>query len=414
MPQDGLDRARAGALLTAAGLDALVVCEPEAFRYVTGCDIGVAGLFRRAGAGFAVLPADPALPVGAVVGDLYAADFAVRSTNLEWRSHPLWIETGEYGPGGEPVEQTISRRWAASRGGDFARPAIFDMARALAALHDLLASRRLAAGRLGFDFDFVSVNDGAAIRRGLSQAEVRDGSDVLRRLRMVKTPAEIAKLRLGAQLARSGLKKLTETVAAGQGAEDLRRAFRAGVAEAAEARAVPVPPSWEYISIGPDPWRPGGRVGEGAVIKADVGCVIEGYSSDTSRDYVFGEPSAAQARLHAILERAFDLGLAHIAPGRPLAGVHRAVTQALREAGLAGFSRGHFGHGLGQSLFSEQWPFIAADADVCFEPNMVVAFEVPIYVSGLGGFNIEDQLLVTEAGFEDMVDLPRELRSIGK
>jgi len=57
-----LDRDRASRLMAAAGIDALVISEPEVFSYATGVSPGVPALFRRAGAAFAVFPADPAAP----------------------------------------------------------------------------------------------------------------------------------------------------------------------------------------------------------------------------------------------------------------------------------------------------------------------------------------------------------------
>jgi hypothetical protein len=62
-----IDRARAARLMQAAGLDALVLVAPESFRWATGAPAGVAANWRRLGAAIAVVPADPARPVGAVV-----------------------------------------------------------------------------------------------------------------------------------------------------------------------------------------------------------------------------------------------------------------------------------------------------------------------------------------------------------
>ncbi len=53
--------------------------------------------------------------------------------------------------------------------------------------------------------------------------------------------------------------------------------------------------------------------------------------------------------------------------------------------------------------------FIASDSDAVAEPGMVLAVESPHYVDGLGGFIIEDQVLVTSDGYELMTHSPREL-----
>ena len=405
-----VDRARAARLISAAGLDALVIAEPEGFTYVTGLSQGVAGLFRRAGAGFAVLPADPQMPLGAVIGDLYAD--AARETVPDVRSHPLWIETADGGGlgGAGPIEARIAEGWRRSgRPPGFARPATFDLRLAVQALVELLAARGLAGARLGLDLDYAAASDAALIADALPGARVTNGSPVLDRIRMVKTHVEIERLTLGVALAEAGLRHMTGGVAEGQAPADLQALYRRGVAAEAGRRAVPVPPSWDYIAVGPDPWRPDGRVAPGTIIKADVGCVVGGYSSDTSRNHVFQAPTLDQTRLHRILEDAFAEGLRHIRPGVPLRAVHRATTRALVEAGLTGFSRGHFGHGLGHSFFSEQWPFIAAGEETPIEPGMMLAFEVPIYVTGVGAFNLEDQVLVTAQGHRCLNSLPRHL-----
>jgi len=58
-------------------------------------------------------------------------------------------------------------------------------------------------------------------------------------------------------------------------------------------------------------------------------------------------------------------------------------------------------------------PFIAADAEVPLEPNMVLAYEIPFYINGVGAFNLEDQILITERGHESMNHLPRGLVQVG-
>ena len=102
-----------------------------------------------------------------------------------------------------------------------------------------------------------------------------------------------------------------------------------------------------------------------------------------------------------------------IGPGVRLADIHRAVSQSMWNAGFTTYNRGHFGHGVGASIWSEEWPFISADATAAAEPGMVLAYETPYYIDGLGGFIIEDQVLITETGIEVMAPTPRDLIEIG-
>ena len=410
-----LSRERAARLMEAAGLDALIVAEPEGFQYATGAGQGVAGLFRRAGAGFAVVPADPALPVGAVLTDAAADAFRAVSPIADLRTHPSWIEAAdvrELADSELSAAAMANAAWAARPAG-FTRPATFELSAAIACLLDLLTARRLQHARLGFDLDYIAANDARAIAAGLDGAQALDGSPALDRLRMVKAPGEIDRLRRGCELGEAGVAALAAGARAGHTWTDLRDLFRAGVAAEAARRCVPPPDAtYEYIAIGPRPWIPG-AVAPGAIVKVDVVCVVDGYASDTSRNFVFGPASPRQRDLHRALEAAFAAGEPLLQPGAALRDIHAAVIASMRRSGFTGYRRGHFGHGLGHSLFSEQWPFIAADAEVELEANMMMAFETPIYLDGVGAFNLEDQVLITRDGHAPINRLPRTLVEIG-
>jgi Xaa-Pro aminopeptidase len=410
-----LNRQRAARLLDAAGLDALVIAEPEGFLYATGAGQGVAALFRRAGAGFALIPANPSVAAAAIVTDAAEAAFRATSPISDVRTHPAWIETADLRSqlaDDLPIETMVRAAWAGRPSG-FARPATFDLAAAVAALRDQLDARHLRRARLGFDLDYIAASDLTVIAAGLDGARIGDGSSVLDRLRMVKTPAEIERLRYGAELGEAGVAALAAGARAGQGVTELRDLFRAGVsAEAARRGAAAPDTTFEYIAVGPRPWQPG-PVAPGAVIKVDVVCAVDGYMSDTSRNFVCGAATSRQRALHRALEDAFDAGAALIRPGTALRAVHAAATASLHAAGFVGYSRGHFGHGLGHALFSEQWPFIAADATVAFEPDMMMAFEIPLYLDGVGAFNLEDQVLLTADGHTPINRLARGLVEIG-
>jgi Xaa-Pro aminopeptidase len=170
--------------------------------------------------------------------------------------------------------------------------------------------------------------------------------------------------------------------------------------------------AWEYISVGPDPWGGNAAARVGDLIKVDVGCLVEGYTSDSARTFVLGAPDALKTRLYDALLSGFHAGAALLRPGMRLADIHRATRDAIRAEGFPEYTRGHFGHGLGAGLGSEEWPFISADADVVLEPGMVMAFECPWYINGLGGMIVENQLLITQTGHEMMNTLPLELTEI--
>lgn len=393
-----LDRHRASRLLTEAGLDALVLSQPETIQYAAGAFPGVATNWRRAGAAFVLVPADPSAKLAAIVGDLQAKSFAAQSGIADVRSHRIWVESGAFPDSDAPRRSP--------------RPAQYDFGTTLGLLRDLLTERGLLHARIGLELGFVSAADYPAF--DTIAVAWQDATRLVERLRAVKAPGEIAHLRRAAEYARSGLLSLTAEIASGMDAVRMTDIWRAGALAEAIRRGDPPPQSsWAYIAVAGDGFAPGGPAQSGDLIKLDVGCVVSGYSSDGGRTAVLGTPAPEAVRIYDALRHAFDAGAALLKPGARLSDIYRATATSMWEQGFETYNRGHFGHGVGASVWSEEWPFIAASSDAVLEPNMVLAFETPWYVDGLGGFIIEDQVLITDAGVEVMAPLPRDLIRIG-
>jgi Xaa-Pro dipeptidase len=410
-----LDRTRASQLMQAAGIDALLLLSPESFTYATGAPAGVATMWRRAGAVAAIVPADPALNDAAVVTDLFEAAFRTSSAIADIRINPIWVETGDIrGMEARPPEELIKAAWERqARPAGFQRPETFDASMGFQLASELLAGRHLANGRIGIEFDGLSVTDFKLLSATLPLAELVDASDLVRRLKMIKSPTEIDHLRTAVELAEAGIVALRETIAVGISRDELASTWEKGArAEAALRNVQNLTGVWEYVSVGENPWTKGGIIAHGDLIKVDVGCLISGYTSDTGRTFVCGTPSALQASLFAALQTAYDAGLPLLKPGIAMSEVHRVTTEAMGKAGFPGYTRGHFGHGLGAGLGSEEWPFLSRQSDVIIEPGMVLAFETPWYVDGAGGMIIENQLLITADGHEIMNRLPSGLISL--
>src|SRR5690606_18267515 len=106
------------------------------------------------------------------------------------------------------------------------------------------------------------------------------------------------------------------------------------------------------------------------------GVIIEGYSSDVARTWVHGEPSVAQSTVYDALRTTYDACLPMLKPGTPICDIHAKATKLMHGKGFSKYVRGHYGHGLGASVFFEEWPFISRDETMVLEENMVIAFEL--------------------------------------
>jgi Xaa-Pro aminopeptidase len=401
-----LDRRRAERLMNQQGLDALLLIQPESITYASGAHPGVATSWRRAGAAMMLVPADAREPVAAIVGDLQARDFQAASGIADTRTHPIWVDAADVSDAdlsGPSVRSLFD-------GAANPRPTTFDRAQALKLLRDLLEERHLVSGHIGTEHTFLPLADAAAFEQSCPQVRWSDASGLVARLRMIKTAEEIGHLQAAGLSAEAGVRALTAAVRPGMDAHQMEMIWRdAALAEAKKMGVAGTVQGWAYISVGSDGFAPGGPVGRSDIIKADVGCVVRGYSSDSARTFVLGTASQAAHEIYSALHSAFESGLSQLKIGNLLRDVHAAATRTMHEAGFRSYARGHFGHGLGASIWSEEWPFIGADAEVVIEEGMVLAFETPWYVRGVGALMIEDQFTMRSDGPEALWSLSRDL-----
>jgi hypothetical protein len=232
-----------------ADLDGLLLFQPEAFRYAIGASAGVATMWGRAGAAIAFVPADAGLALAAVVSDHALPSIRKSAPDVELRSHRIWIDTVDTTDAGSIAQIDQCYRRGGSTG---ERPETFDREVSFGLLGELLRERGLSEARLGVDVEFMPAADFAALKHHLPRALLTDGSTVLRRLRSVKTPVEIARLRLAANAAEAGIVRMVEAIRTGSSVQSLSDAWKSGAKAFAIGKGVSLSGSWDYISVGPD------------------------------------------------------------------------------------------------------------------------------------------------------------------
>jgi len=277
----------------------------------------------------------------------------------------------------------------------------------------------IGTNNVGFEATQLSVASYDAWRRKADGIGLSVGFHATERIveeaRLIKDAYEIATLREAAARLTPVAASAFEAVAAG-GSE---RAV-AAVLEAALRRAGYERPSFDTIvASGPNSALPHHRAGDrklssGDLVVLDFGGVLDGYCSDLTRTVSIGPPSPESRRLYTAVYDAQRAAIESICPGVESVTVDAAARSILQERGL-GEAFGHgTGHGLGLDVHEE--PRISrprADIpSVRLEPGMVVTIEPGAYLPGFGGVRIEDDVLVTETGYEVLTAVPREFRSL--
>ena len=144
---------------------------------------------------------------------------------------------------------------------------------------------------------------------------------------------------------------------------------------------------------------------EGSILMLDDGCRVEGYTSDITRTFVLGRPTAKMNAVFDIVHRAQSAALATARPGIPAADVDAAARKVIVDAGYGPgfkFFTHRVGHGIG--LDGHEWPYevkndmFGWDLAPRMKANMVFSDEPGIYIKGEFGVRLEDDMYITEDG----------------
>ncbi len=390
-------RQRLRARLRAEAIDAYVAVTPANLHYCSGFQSAFVELsWQMTGTDMALVPAaEDAAPV-LVVSDYCAPEARAKSDIAEIRSYSLWTECRDLAEVGD-----------AAREARLDRPEQYDPDGIFALLRAALLERGSLPKRLGCDLASMKHSTHETLRRTFPDCELVDCEALLYDLRRVKQPEEIARLRDAAALFDAGVAAAAETIAVGSRLADIRMAFEQGAATAASKlpdRRV-LQSSFFFPHLGRGLAE---TAAQGDIVKLDCGVKLDGYWSDGCRTFCLGPPSPAQRHVYDALMAGFDAALAVIRPGATMREIFGAAVDAVRRAGLPNYSRGHVGHSIGMDDQTEEPPFLGPN-DARLEPGMVICLELPYYPSDVGGFNIEDMLLITDEGYESLTSLSREL-----
>ncbi|QDU71898.1 M24 family metallopeptidase [Mucisphaera calidilacus] len=151
------------------------------------------------------------------------------------------------------------------------------------------------------------------------------------------------------------------------------------------------------------------KIRRNQVVLFDWGAKYDGYCSDMTRVVVMGRMSKRMREVYAIVLEAQLAGIDAIAPGVELRDVDEAAREVVRKAGYGKEFLHSLGHGIGLEIHEE--PRLWGKAKGRLEVGQVVTVEPGIYLPGVGGVRIEDDVVVTASGHEVLCDLPKGLDS---
>lgn len=329
-------RARQG--IRAAGLDALLLFSQESLHYLTGYDTTGYVFFQSA-----VLTADET-PIVLLTRRPDVAQARDTSTIEDIR---VWYNAVDVNPARD--------------------------------LKAILAEKGLKGARIGVEFDSYGITaaNGRLLEAELSPwCTLSDGSDIVRRLRLIKSPAEIAYVRKAAALADAALLAMTAKIAPGV----LDGAVTAAGITAIMEGGGDMPPDGPIVNTGPRAIY-GRSVGGGHTIGRDDQVMIElaatyaRYNVCIERTTVVGRLDPRQQHMFETTRDALAAMTAAAKPGRPLGEIDDAHRGTLDKAGYAVHRYGACGYSLGNT-YRPSWmdvpPMIFSGNPLAIETGMIL------------------------------------------
>jgi Xaa-Pro aminopeptidase len=233
------------------------------------------------------------------------------------------------------------------------------------------------------------------------------GLNEVERLRAKKDPGELAAMRDAAKLISEVWAQVVCKIRPGiselRVAADLEYAMKVGGASG---------PSFETIvaSGSRSAWAHARATSKllkkNELVVMDQGAILRGYCSDMTRTVFLGRPPNRVKRLYNAVRDAQQAAKAAIGPGVTAGDVDAAARQTLKQHKLAQYFTHSTGHGLGMEV--HEMPRLGRGETFVLEEGMVVTIEPGVYIEDLGGIRIEDDVVVTSKGAEDLTGASRE------
>ena len=234
-------------------------------------------------------------------------------------------------------------------------------------------------------------------------------SQTLDDMRRIKSPEEIDCLRRAQRISEDALLNATRLIHSGVSELDVMMAIGAHrTAAGCEARSFDM-----IFTSGEDTALPHGnpiirQIQDGDFVMVDMGSTICGYASDMTRTLAVGHVTPEQQGVYETVLEAQLAALACIRPGVRCRDVDAAARQVIARSPFRDYC---FGHGLGHSLGLEihENPRFNPTDETILQPGMVMTVEPGIYIPGRFGVRIEDMVVITSDGFENLTHYPKQL-----
>ncbi|MCK4342979.1 MAG: aminopeptidase P family protein [Phycisphaerae bacterium] len=267
--------------------------------------------------------------------------------------------------------------------------------------------KRCKIARVGFNPDQMSVSVHKALKKHSAPAKLVATDDPITPLRAQKDAGEVNRMRESIRVAERAFMKLLRWVKPGL----TERAIAARLVYEMQKLGAQGETFPSIVASGPNSSIPHAmpsdrKLGENDLLLIDWGAHVNWYGSDLTRVVWLGSIPAQIRKIFDVVREAHDRAIEAVRPGITGHDLDSVARKIIQKADYGKLFNHALGHGLG--LVAHEVPRIGKGSQIVLEPGMVITIEPGIYLPGVGGVRLEDDVLVTKTGYEVLSSLPVE------
>ena len=356
------------------GIDAILVTSEANFRYMTGYILQSPVQIARPR--YFVLPLD---------GEPCAI---VPKTNIDGMRQTSWVRD--------------LRSWVAPNPADDGLSLVSDALRAATGSHGCFGAELGQESRLG-----MPVLDLLRLQEMLAPAQFVDAEVVFRQVRMIKSEAEIERIRRICHIVSQAFAELPGLLSMGDTEWSACRRMqldlvRRGAHRTPHITGVSGFNGYTNINTGPT----ARSLEKNSILTIDTGCCFDNYWCDFNRNFAFGTAVDSVHEAYRVLFNATEAALTIVKPGRTTSELYAEMYRALSNRGVAGGTVGRMGHGIG--LLAPEPPSISESDHTVLKAGMVLTLEPSVSFTAPGRSGApeerimvhEENIVVTQDGCE--------------
>ncbi len=264
---------------------------------------------------------------------------------------------------------------------------------------------------LGVEESYLTVSQYDGLKKISPGVRFKKTENVIEKIREIKTDWELAMLKKSQRINELVLDEVLNYLKEGRTEAEVEwfiiKAQRDLGAE--DSSFDPIVAFGSHSSI-PHHQNTNRKLKKGHVVLIDMGVKYKSYCSDMTRTFFTAKPSAKEAEVYQTVLDAQNVAIAELKHGTTVKKVVEAAMKPIKENGYEKNFQHALGHGVGLDI--HELPSLGVEEPYKLKANMITTIEPGIYLPKNFGVRIEDMLIISRTGAQNITKAPKELKDV--